>query len=221
MPIETICQTCGRRLRVADEYAGKKARCPQCQTIFIVPGQPVPASTGQTDTAPGPESGGERWQVRTPDGQSYGPVSKSELDRWVAEGRVPAEAGVLAESVGVWYPASELYAQLRHSGPLSAASNPFADRPDAPAGFQTVTTPGFQRPHRGILILLLGLLSWVICPIFAPFAWIMGQADLRDMRRSQMDPSGMTLTQIGMVLGVVSTILCLLIVALMCLGVIL
>ena len=38
----------------------------------------------------------EKWQVRTPDNRVYGPVPKSELDQWVAEGRVPA-GGVAAE----------------------------------------------------------------------------------------------------------------------------
>ena len=36
MPIECACP-CGRRLRVADEFAGKKARCPQCGAVVAVP----------------------------------------------------------------------------------------------------------------------------------------------------------------------------------------
>ena len=98
MPIETICQTCARKLRVADEYAGKRARCPQCGTIYVVPGQ----AAGGTRVGNWPrrftsvEPDDEKWQVRTPDGRVYGPVPKSELDQWVAEGRVPA-GGVAAE----------------------------------------------------------------------------------------------------------------------------
>lgn len=43
MPIETICQGCSKKLRVADEHAGKQARCPGCGNIYIVP-QPTPSS---------------------------------------------------------------------------------------------------------------------------------------------------------------------------------
>lgn len=37
MPIEMNCTGCGQTLRVADEHAGKKARCPACGTIAEVP----------------------------------------------------------------------------------------------------------------------------------------------------------------------------------------
>ena len=36
MAIEFKCQNCRKTLRVADEFAGKKARCPNCQTILLV-----------------------------------------------------------------------------------------------------------------------------------------------------------------------------------------
>ena len=36
MAIEFKCQNCQKTLRVADEFAGKKARCPNCQTILLV-----------------------------------------------------------------------------------------------------------------------------------------------------------------------------------------
>lgn len=37
MPIELNCSGCQRRLRVADEHAGKQARCPQCGAVMAVP----------------------------------------------------------------------------------------------------------------------------------------------------------------------------------------
>ena len=46
----------------------------------------------------------------------------------------------------------------------------------------------------------------------------MGNADLREMRRGQMDGSGMSLTQAGMILGMIYTILGLLFLALFCVG---
>ena len=69
-----------------------------------------------------------------------------------------------------------------------------------------------------MLILIFAILGWVICPIFAPIAWIMGHSDLREMRQGQMDDSGMSLTQAGMVLGMIETIFGLLFSCSMCVG---
>jgi hypothetical protein len=222
MPIETICQTCASKLRVADQYAGKKARCPQCGTIYVVPGYVVPkpseaVPSGLAETIYKPPLETEKWQVRTPDGRVYGPVPKSELDQWVTEGRIPPEAALQNESASFWRPASEVYPQLRGSGPLHAASNPFAELSTA-LPFPAQTAASFRRPHRGILILVFAILGWVACPVFAPVAWVMGHADLREMRRGLMDESGMSLTQAGMILGMIYTILGLLFMALLCVG---
>ncbi len=37
MPIELSCPSCERRLRVADEHAGRKTRCPACRDIVVIP----------------------------------------------------------------------------------------------------------------------------------------------------------------------------------------
>jgi hypothetical protein len=64
------------------------------------------------------------------------------------------------------------------------------------------------KPHRGTLILVLGILSLVGCGIFTGIpAWIMGNADLKEIRSGAMDKEGEQLTNIGRILGMVSTIL--------------
>jgi hypothetical protein len=63
-------------------------------------------------------------------------------------------------------------------------------------------------PHRGTLILVLGILSLVGCGIFTGIpAWIMGSGDLKQIRAGQMDPEGEQLTNIGRILGMISCIL--------------
>ena len=37
MAIEFKCRSCQKKLRVPDEFAGRKAKCPNCQTILQVP----------------------------------------------------------------------------------------------------------------------------------------------------------------------------------------
>lgn len=64
-----------------------------------------------------------------------------------------------------------------------------------------------MRPHRGTMILVFGILGLICCPIFAILAWVMGNADLRAMREGQMNPEGMSLTNVGRILGIVGTVL--------------
>jgi len=62
-------------------------------------------------------------------------------------------------------------------------------------------------PHRGVLILVLGILSLVVCAILGPFAWIMGKGDLKRIDAGAMDREGRGLTQAGMICGIISSIL--------------
>lgn len=71
-----------------------------------------------------------------------------------------------------------------------------------------------QQPHRGAIILTLGILSLVICAILGIVAWVMANHDLRLMNAGQMDPSGRGITQAGKVCGMIGTIL-------MCIGLVL
>jgi hypothetical protein len=65
-----------------------------------------------------------------------------------------------------------------------------------------------MEPHRGTLILILGILGLVSCgPFTAIPAWIMGNTDLAKMRNGTMDPSGESLTNIGRILGMIECIL--------------
>jgi hypothetical protein len=61
-------------------------------------------------------------------------------------------------------------------------------------------------PHRGTLILVLGILSLVICAILGPFAWVMGKGDLARIDAGQMDPMGRGTTQAGMICGIIGTV---------------
>ncbi|MHC4230510.1 MAG: DUF4190 domain-containing protein, partial [Planctomycetota bacterium] len=63
------------------------------------------------------------------------------------------------------------------------------------------------RPHRGTLILVLGILGLVCCFICGIVAWVMGNNDLRDIDAGRIDPSGRGLTQAGKICGMVSVAL--------------
>jgi hypothetical protein len=82
-----------------------------------------------------------------------------------------------------------------------------------------------SEPHRGSLILTLGIISICIfplsfmCSIFGIIfhvigaglgiaAWTMGSRDLKKIRSGSIDPAGQGTTQTGMICGIVGTILC-------------
>lgn len=154
MSIEIGCTGCGQTLRVADEHAGKKARCPACGTIVQVP-----------------------------------------------------QAGMAA----LLTPATESpFSELRQPAP---EVNPFGERPEqvlnpyASPGAPAFKPPSFSRPHRGGLILTFAILGVLCCMPFCIAAWVMGATDLKEIRAGRMDPSGQGMTQAGMIIGIVGTVL--------------
>ncbi len=65
-----------------------------------------------------------------------------------------------------------------------------------------------MQPHRGTLILVLGILSLVIaCGPLGIVAWILGNGDLKKMTAGAMDPSGRGLTNAGRICGIIACIL--------------
>lgn len=77
--------------------------------------------------------------------------------------------------------------------------------PTAPGPVQNL------QPHRGVLILVFGILGLVICIIFGIVAWVMGSGDLRAMAEGRMDPTGEGLTKAGKICGMISVVLTILI----------
>jgi hypothetical protein len=69
-------------------------------------------------------------------------------------------------------------------------------------------------PHRGGLVLTLGILSLALSPLFiiawmfGLAAWIMGQRDLARMNSGIVDNEGYGTTQAGWICGIIGTILC-------------
>ena len=157
-----------------------------CNEIYI-----VVADSADADRI---TSGGD-WRLRTPEGQTYGPVGKQELDAWVADGRVTSDCLLSSEVHPNWTNADMVYPAL---GPQTGVSPVETPRPAA----------RYISPHRGSLILALGIISWaVFCPIFGICAWVMGNSDLREMRAGRMDGSGMGLTQAGQVVGMIHALI--------------
>lgn len=111
MPIQLTCPGCQAKLKAPDSVAGKKNKCPKCQTVVT-----VPAANGKAAAASAPATSAKskpvQWFLQCPDGSQYGPVPRGELDDWYAEGRVSAECQLLKEGASQWQWAAEIYPAL-------------------------------------------------------------------------------------------------------------
>lgn len=147
MPIQVRCSGCEGVFRVPDKGAGKKVKCPKCSSVIQVPAaesvettapaeaekQPAPKKTA---AAPQPKSTSDQWYVKTADGETYGPVEKSDLDDWVVEGRVDEQDQLLQEGTDQWQWANDVYPDLAGE-PLAepgVAQQPIAEDPLGVAG---------------------------------------------------------------------------------------
>ncbi len=121
-------------------------------------------------------------------GSQYGPVPLETLRQWLQEGRITAQHLVWSPGMSNWLPARDV-------PELAAAAN-----------LPTSYSPSMQ-PHRGTVVLVLGILGLLLCFILGIVAWVMGNDDLREMRLGTMDPSGRGLTQAGRICGMISVII--------------
>jgi hypothetical protein len=69
------------------------------------------------------------------------------------------------------------------------------------------------KPHRGVLVLVFGILSIPVCFIFGIVAMILGKADMKEMQAGTMDRTGEGMTKAGFWLGLAGIILWALIIA--------
>lgn len=61
-------------------------------------------------------------------------------------------------------------------------------------------------PHRGTLLIVLGILSLTLCPPIGIAAWLMGTKDLAEIDAGRMDRAGREFARIGRILGIIATI---------------
>lgn len=63
------------------------------------------------------------------------------------------------------------------------------------------------KAHRGVMILILGILGLVVCFPCGIVAWFMGKADLEGMDAGTVDPDGRGLVNAGRIIGLIGAIL--------------
>jgi phage FluMu protein Com len=141
MAIDITCTQCKKLLRLNEKLAGKRIKCPSCQTVLQVPA---------ASSASSPKQPAELWHLKTEDEQYHGPMARPELDRWVAEGRLTMNCQVLRDGADQWQWADEVYPQLAGGGPAAPAPTPTAAPTPAPTPAPPSPTPEKSSPGKPV-----------------------------------------------------------------------
>ncbi len=194
MPSIVACPSCGGKLRVADELRGRSVRCPACGHTF------------DTDPANDPP----------PDLPLQLALDEPSQPRPAPAGGTPGLIGAVELKRSRDDEASSPSEPPRSGPPKRTLPPRLSD--DADEDLPSFRHRGRRRdaePDRGPLVLTLGILSLAcltlscvpIGLILGLFSWIMGQADLRKMKRGDMDVNGQGITQAGWICGILGTLL--------------
>jgi predicted Zn finger-like uncharacterized protein len=208
MPIIVACPACGGKLRVADDLLGQRVRCPACQDTFDAARPAAPPLQLTLDDGPAasaPPAAGSPGLVGAVE------LGPSQPETAAAEAGPADRRGYLRECPACSRQVHPDSRRCYHCGRRFDLGED--DRDDLPR----LTLDPVRRdcePHRGALLLTFGVLSLVMlsmCPlvgvVLGGVAWVMGQSDLRKLRRGDMDPAGQGLTQAGWICGIIGALL--------------
>lgn len=235
------CPSCSRKLRVPEELLGKKVKCPTCSGTFdavaapeiartLARSSPAPSSPAdpQTHRHPQLELGNDNRTSPDPDAPSPLPPTQpptpsesppgsapiSEQETLMHPGSQPVDSQDLAACPYCGEKIAKDATRCQFCGEQLGEEDKGADRPWDQEYRPYRDVRRDSEPHRGTLILTLGIVSIVtsmtwflglIGLIIGVCAWVMGQRDLRKMRANTMDPQGLGTTQAGWICGIIGT----------------
>jgi uncharacterized protein YbaR (Trm112 family) len=185
------CPECKKHLQVPDELMGKKVQCPECKHTFTAEESTpteVVSSTGTTASKPSaaPKSTAPKkaeWDKDEEEEDTSSRKTKTPKKKPRADDDEDEDDD------------DERRRRRRRSN-YGGSDSRYA-------------------PHRGGMILAFGIISLAMFAVFAPLAlifgpiaWIMGNADMAEIRAGRMDPTGESQVQTGRILGLISTLIC-------------
>jgi predicted Zn finger-like uncharacterized protein len=225
------CPSCGRKLRVPEEFLGKMVRCPSCGETFDAPEPAAAALPPPAEAAPAPQPAGPSPLLTVPVNLELGDAPAAPQP---APAAPPREAPQRRPDRERDDDDDDDYDRRRGR---SRRRRDFEPCPrcgdDVRRG--AVACPhcgldleeqgdGYSRrgrvrldaePHRAGTVQALGIASLVlgacyVFPIGFPLgiaAWVMGRRDLKKMEDGVMDPDGRKKTRDGWLCGLVGTLL--------------
>ena len=229
MPTIVACPECDSKLRVPDGLSGQAVRCARCGATFTAPEdvlaseadgwqQHAPLASEPRPFPPPP-------YPHAPHGEDLGARPNLSLDEGSPSADAPPRevpGGSDPEPPPIRRPLiNDDEDDLRdcpHCGKhvhRDRVRCPFCGKRLA----REQTAPRYRarrdtEPHRGGLVLSLGIIALVAIGVCAPVglvlgivAWVMGRADLQKIRRGEMDADGEGMTLAGRICGIIATAL--------------
>lgn len=187
-PVEiSPCPSCQTKLTVEVQYLGQDVQCPSCNTVF----QAQRAGQASAEAPPLPPPAPPK-KSRLEDAGRNKPTAEDEEDddRPRKKRRYDDDDEETDDA----------------DNPPRKRRWDDDEEDDRPRKKKKKRFRGGE-PHRGVTILILGILGLACCAIFGIMAYYMGKADLEKMDAGRMDEEGRSLTQVGKILGLVSLIL--------------
>lgn len=153
----------------------------------------------------------ERFFVRIPSGQEFGPADRATILAWESQGRVNetckvrSQTGSLYTDFKIWKETASSAILQPTSLPRFSSVNVFGDqigRVDVAANQSTLVTQS-----RATTILVLGIGSWVLClsifgaPVCAVIAICMGIGELGRIHRGEVSSDNKPAVWLGLILG--------------------
>jgi predicted Zn finger-like uncharacterized protein len=226
MPIVIDCPFCERKLRVPDDLMGQKVKCPTCGTTFEAAPRPVSApepalapssAPSPTPPPPTPEQGAPP-APSSPTEHTAGLTTQDTAPR-------PETPAIGATQVCPFCgeTISKNATRCRYcEEDLTSEGEDDEEEDDRPweHGHPAMVRRDCD-PHRGGLVLTLGIVGLVTSVIGAPCygigalvgipisltALVMGWSDQKRMKLGEMDPMGQGQTQGGWICGLIGLIL--------------
>ena len=217
MPDIISCTQCGKKMKVPDSASGKKVRCPSCKAVIAVP---APEQLVEPDDFVEPEKETAVTEAPGPKKKAVWETGSSDCDKPLPE---TSEAyGLAKDDENERKRGDEDTRQLdadddgeRIRRKKKQTKNRY-DEDDDSDKYGDMRVRRHVEPHRGIVILVLGILSIVffdvclVCWILAAIAINMGSTDLPKIDHGEMDKSGRGMTVAGQACAYIGLLLSLL-----------
>ena len=150
--------------------------------------------------------------VRTPNSMEYGPSDTATVLDWISQGRLDDSCHVREESSPQWIGIAAWRFQTRKqqnpmASPANQAANPFGAVP-----VSTVQSAGYSKSGNGTVVLVLGIVSWILCPTFfgamicSILAIVFASIELGKIRNGQSQDKEKILVYIGMWLSIANLV---------------
>ncbi len=155
--------------------------------------------------------------LRTPNSMIYGPSDKATVLDWIDQGRLDDTCHIREETSEQWLGLAAWRFQTRKvnapvSSPIQPTANRFGEVPRS-----SVQSAGYAKSGNGTVVLVLGFVSWVLCPtvvggwICAILAIVFASFEFNKLRSGQTPSNERWLVLLGMWLGIahlVAWVLC-------------